>query len=841
VSITPPRGTNQLVRFAGPRTVDVVAEAALACPPGHVRVRTHYSGISAGTELSAYRGSNVYLNKGWDTDRRLFVPGEQSVSYPLSGWGYSEVGEVTEIGPTADGGGAGGAPRDEVLAVGDVVYGIWGHRSEAVLPAAALASQIMPKGLDPLLGVFARVGAIALNAVLAADLHITETVVITGQGVIGLLATRLAVLSGARVIAVDRIGNRLATARAFGAIHALNAADGDVAARVRELTGAGADVAIEISGAYPALHEATRCVQPGGRVVAAGFYQGPATGLNLGEEFHHNRVSVVASQIGGLPTALSGHWDKPRLHRAVMELIAAGSVDVSPLLTHLVPAQDADTAYRLLDEDPTGALQVVLDFRDACPEGSSFDGADTSLGPAASVAVPALHPRSVPDGVLTMAARAAYVLRGNSGKGMTKAAPDLYPHQWSWDAAFVAAGLAHVDVARACTELDGLFAGQWRTGMLPHIVFDPDESNYFPGPQRWDCQSLSIDAPSDPQTSGICQPPVHALATQRIVAIAEGRGGQAAAAVAAWLPGAYTKLLAWHRYLATHRDPDGDGVLTIYHGWESGMDNSPRWDAVYARVSVPDTLPPYQRRDTTVVTDQTQRPTQAEYDRYLWIVEELKQAGYDDARIRATASFLTTDVFMSAIFAAANDALADLAELVGASESDELRQYAARFRRGVAATVDHETGLATDRDLRTGRALPAETIAGFAPLLCGGLDDSAEARLLALLESSRWTGHPGLRHATIPTTSPMSPAFRPRAYWRGPSWPVMNWLFAWTLHHRGHVEAASRIRGAALAELGDGSLAEYYEPLTGEPLGSRDQSWTAAAALDLLLSDEWTG
>ncbi len=440
---------------------------------------------------------------------------------------------------------------------------------------------------------------------------------------------------------------------------------------------------------------------------------------------------------------------------------------------------------------------------------------------------------------IAMAARAAYVLRGNSSGASTKAAPHLYPHQWSWDAAFVAAGLAHVDVARACRELDGLFAGQWRTGMLPHIVFHPDEENYFPGPERWDCRSHTQDAPASPQTSGICQPPVHALAAQRIVAIAERRGGAAVQQVEQWLPAAYRSLLAWHRYLATHRDPDGTGLLTIYHGWESGMDNSPRWDAVYARVVVDETLPPYERRDIAVVADASMRPSQQEYDRYLWLVEQLKSADYDDAKIRASVSFLATDVFMSAIFAAANDAVADLAARLGADEEEELREYAARFRRGVAATVDPGTGLATDLDVRTGAALRVETVAGFAPLLCGGLDEAAEGRMLALLESARWTGHPRLRHPAIPTTSPSSPDFRARAYWRGPSWPVINWLFAWTLHHRGHVELAARIRTAALAQLDDGALAEYYEPLTGEPLGSRDQSWTAAAALDLLLAAEW--
>jgi len=370
--VTPPLADpGVVVRFAGPRNVDVVAAEPQPCPPGHLRVRTLYSGISAGTELTAYRGSNVYLNKRWDPVRHLFVAGEQTVTYPIVGWGYSEVGEVIEVG---DGGGPSADHDTRVPAVGDVVYGIWGHRSEAVLPLAALAGQLLPQGLDPIVGVFARVGAIALNALLAADLHVTETVVISGQGVIGLLATRLAVLSGATVIAVDRIGDRLTMARTFGAAHTLDARDADVAARVRELTGAGADVAIEISGAYPALHEAIRSVEPGGRVVAAGFYQGPAVGLDLGEEFHLNRVSVIASQIGGLPTALTGRWDKPRLHRAILELIANGNLDVAPLVTDLIPAREADTAYRLLDEDPAAALQVVLDFRDSSPEGRSSDG-----------------------------------------------------------------------------------------------------------------------------------------------------------------------------------------------------------------------------------------------------------------------------------------------------------------------------------------------------------------------------------------------------------------------------------------------------------------------------------
>ena len=81
-----------------------------------------------------------------------------------------------------------------------------------------------------------------------------------------------------------------------------------------------------------------------------------------------------------------------------------------------------------------------------------------------------------------LAARAAYLLRGNDLGSMTSAAPLLYPHMWSWDAAFVAVGLAPLSVERAVVELDTLLSAQWTNGMIPHIVFANGVDGYFPGP-----------------------------------------------------------------------------------------------------------------------------------------------------------------------------------------------------------------------------------------------------------------------------------------------------------------------------------------------------------------------
>lgn len=347
----------EVVQFTSPHVAELVECAPQELLPGTARVATWYSGISAGTELTAYRGSNPYVVRQWDVGRRLFVDGEPSFAYPVTGWGYSEVGRVVEVGPDVTG-----------LAPGDVVFGIWGHRSDAVVPADRLARQHVPAGVDPLHGVFARVGAIALNAVICAEPHLGERLAVFGQGVIGLLATRLAALSGVEVAAVDAVTSRLQLAEAMGATLVVPAdAPGGAGARVRTWTdSSGVDAAIELSGSDRGLHEAVRSVAVDGTVVAAGFYQGGAANLRLGEEFHHNRVRIVASQIGGTPPGLGARWSHARLVSVFMQQLATGSVDVAPLISHVVEAADVQAAFRRLDDGDPQTLQVVLRF-DAAP------------------------------------------------------------------------------------------------------------------------------------------------------------------------------------------------------------------------------------------------------------------------------------------------------------------------------------------------------------------------------------------------------------------------------------------------------------------------------------------
>jgi 2-desacetyl-2-hydroxyethyl bacteriochlorophyllide A dehydrogenase len=341
----------QVVSFTAPREVALVECDEQPLTPGSVRVRTWYSGISAGTELTAYRGSNPYLTGTWDPERRLFVSGAPSFSYPVTGWGYSEVGEVVEVAGDVD-----------HLAQGQVVYGIWGHRSDAVVNAESVRGRMLADG-DPVAGCFARVGAIALNAVLAAEARLGDRIAIFGQGVIGLLATRLAVLSGAEVVAVDGFPRRLTAARAMGAAETVDAAvEGGAGAVVRAWANGGVDAAIELSGSDRALHEATRAVVVDGVVVASGFYQGGAEHLRLGEEFHHNRVRIVASQISGTPLQLGPRWNQQRLVATFMAQVMAGRVPVTDLVTDVVEAADVASIFARLDAGDPEIMQAVLRF-----------------------------------------------------------------------------------------------------------------------------------------------------------------------------------------------------------------------------------------------------------------------------------------------------------------------------------------------------------------------------------------------------------------------------------------------------------------------------------------------
>jgi glycogen debranching enzyme len=424
-------------------------------------------------------------------------------------------------------------------------------------------------------------------------------------------------------------------------------------------------------------------------------------------------------------------------------------------------------------------------------------------------------------------AHAMAVLDANRVDGATRPGPELYPHQWSWDAGFIAIGLAHVDVERARGELRSLLGAQWRNGMVPHIAFQSGFGAYFPGPETWRID-LSGNAPDDRATSGIVQPPIHATAAWRIHLRSDDEE-----ASLAFLREVHPKLRAWHDYLYRERDAGGTGLVAIRHPWESGEDDSPAWDSPLANIPLGEhPVPEYRRVDLTMVAAH-ERPTRADYDYYVLLVECFKRRRYDEAAMREHCPFAVEDVLFNVLLVRSGEDLAAIAEVIGEDPTVE-RERAAR----TAAALDERlwsenAGCYVGYDRREGRQVSARLAAGFTPLFAGVPSDERAARMVPELTSVHFWPPEG---SGVPVASydRLAPAFEPRRYWRGPVWVNINWLLWEGLRRYGYERQAAELRDRTLWLVADQGFFEYFDPLTREGLGSPSFSWTAALVLDLL-------
>lgn len=423
--------------------------------------------------------------------------------------------------------------------------------------------------------------------------------------------------------------------------------------------------------------------------------------------------------------------------------------------------------------------------------------------------------------------RAEAILEDNWRRDYTIPSPRLYPHQWSWDSGFIAIGYARHHQERAQSELLSLFEGQWANGMLPHIIFRY-RGEYFPGPEFWQTE-LSRYAPKI-KTSAITQPPVHAIAVWYIY---RNAGDERSARF--FLRKMFPKLCAFHRYLLAKRDPENSGLVTIFHPWESGLDNSVRWDEALARISL-DTPPLYQRIDTARVKPE-ERPTKEAYDRYVYLVELMKEYRYDEDRLYERIPFKIKDSVFSSILYVANKCLLEIAKIVGESE-EQIRSWIDQTEKNYFTYFcpGHSRGcLVFDFDLISRRRVEKKTAASLVPIYTGLLGKGLAREVVAWMKHAHFcTANCTHKHPLASSIAMEEAEFNPVNYWRGPVWININWMLYQGLKSYGFHEDAETLRGAIIDLVEEHGFYEYYNPMSGKGLGADNFSWTAALVIDLL-------
>ncbi len=421
--------------------------------------------------------------------------------------------------------------------------------------------------------------------------------------------------------------------------------------------------------------------------------------------------------------------------------------------------------------------------------------------------------------------RAQSILEQNRAAGYTKPSARLYPFQWSWDSAFIAIGYAHFDEQKAQEELLSLFKGQWRNGMLPHIVFHQKKGKYFPGPDFWQTD-LHPEATRKPATSGIIQPPLHATAALHIY-----RFAREPAKVRHFLQVIFPRLTQWHEYLHRFRGGETDGLLYICHPWESGQDNSPIWDDSLRQINPnKNELPPYKRVDNQLIASD-ERPDDRTYDRYVYLIELFKAAKYDDRVIRRECPFIIRDVLFNSLYCRANEDLAEIARIIG----EDARPYQERAEQIRKALNEHlwdaNHAIYVNYDVVAKSAIDIHVASGFLPLFAGIPSQTRAAEMFDYLNTSCFCRLSDECYA-VPSFDKCHPDFSPKEYWRGPIWININWLLCEGLMKYGFDDYVRRVAHSIIDLPAHYGFYEYFDPQKGCGLGSADFSWTAALFLD---------
>lgn len=412
------------------------------------------------------------------------------------------------------------------------------------------------------------------------------------------------------------------------------------------------------------------------------------------------------------------------------------------------------------------------------------------------------------------------LLRKNDAGPFTKPGPRQYPHQWNWDSALIALGLSHFDLPRALIEIHSLLSGQWKDGMLPHIVYHDAPSDYFPNPAFWQIEN-SPNASVFP-TSGITQPPLLTTIVRRL---------HARHSIPNFIGKVYPSLLRWHRWLHTARDADNSRLACIIHPWESGTDDSPRWLEVMESIRLQE-VPEFRRGDTLHVPA-AERPHQVDYERFICLIDIFRRANYDPTALLARSPFLVQDVLFNSILHRADEDLRALAEEFGqpTGEIDSwMNDLRANFNRQL---WDDSHGLYFDYDQRGGASIMINTAATFLPLF-GGLASPEQAKRLVEehLQNPLEYAPNENAHYWLTTTSQSEPAWEARRYWRGPVWIILNWLVIEGLRRYNYTDLADLIQRDSLELLARSGFREYYDPRDGSGCGSIDFSWSAALAFE---------
>lgn len=396
--------------------------------------------------------------------------------------------------------------------------------------------------------------------------------------------------------------------------------------------------------------------------------------------------------------------------------------------------------------------------------------------------------------------RTGYSAGGGQRYHYTCPSPDSYPFQWSWDSAFHAIALTHVDLALARRELDSLLHGVDGEGFLPHMLLWQDDLR--------DTAVRRFRIRTRGWTSATVAPPVLARAVQRV---------HQAEADPWWLSAVLPRVIAVYEWLHDHRRDPRTGLLVTVQPDESGLDSSPKYDAALGLDPAGDVGPDW-------------------HDAMRRLLDDYATAGLD-AAARSADRFRWHDVLFNSIYVNALNVLCQLCRSVPG-----FGHLAWVFEDRAAQTLaalcahcwDDERGVFWDIDLVRGTPVRCLTASSLMPLILRDLPATTASRLVEehlLNEKEFWVPYP------VPSVAISEPTFDPDfhtgAIFRGSSWVNLNWYLCHGLSQHGYPDVAADLAGRTVDMAARSGMRECYGPFDAAGHGATSFGWSSLV-LDLM-------
>ena len=406
------------------------------------------------------------------------------------------------------------------------------------------------------------------------------------------------------------------------------------------------------------------------------------------------------------------------------------------------------------------------------------------------------------------------ILIGNRKRGYTLPTNNkLYPAQWNWDSAFIALGYSYFNLNFALKEIKTLLDGQWKDGMIPHILFHNTNTNYYPNHTAWNCGNKI-------RSSGITQPPVLASILKEIIdknKITKIQKKEIKKFV--------IKIKKSHEWFIKNRDPKKTGLVSILHPWESGYDNSSLWDEPMNKVKIEKNIQ-YKRADNKVINPE-HRPLNIDYDRYVTIKNDLRKKKYDPKKIFKTSLFNVVDIGFNSIFLKSNKDLIILLKKFNL-DSSTIINYIKITEKNILKYFDKKKQTFFCFDLRNKKKIFIPSITNYLILYADIKNSKINDILIKNLKK-----HNLKEKYFFSSIKPNHKSFEEKRYWRGPVWINCNWFIHKGLMNKDE-KYSNKIKERTIRLVEKKGFHEYYSCKNGKPMGANNFSWSAALYLDLI-------